>query len=160
MKRVGCTGHQTLGADTRIEVAKFMAAEIAKFQGEELQGITCGAEGADQVFAFAMLAAGAQLHIVIPSRDYEGSFQSEQPRVAYESLLRLTASRTELPFSAPGEDAYMAAGQAVADQSDVLLAVWDGRPAGGKGGTADVVAYAERQGVDVRIIWPLGSTRE
>ncbi|MFJ8953478.1 hypothetical protein ACIRO1_25525 [Streptomyces sp. NPDC102381] len=53
----------------------------------------------------------------------------------------------------------MAAGKEVVDQSDVLLAVWDGKPAGGKGGTADVVAYAQRQGMDVRIIWPLGATR-
>lgn len=160
MKRIGCTGHQTLSADTRTEVAKAMATEIVKFQGEELLGITCGAEGADQVFAFTLLAAGAQLHAVIPSRDYESSFQSEQPRAAYECLLRLAVSRTELPFSEPGEDAYMAAGQEVADQSDVLLAVWDGKPAGGRGGTADVVAYAQHHGMDVRIIWPLGSTRE
>lgn len=160
MKRIGCTGHQTLSADTRIEVAKAMATEIVKFQGEELLGVTCGAEGADQVFAFTMLAAGTQLRVVIPSRDYESSFQNEKARAAYECLLQLAVSRMELPFSAPSEEAYMAAGQEVADQSDILLAVWDGKPAGGKGGTADVVAYAQRQGMDVRIIWPLGSARE
>ncbi|MEU5372462.1 hypothetical protein ABZ362_26430 [Streptomyces sp. NPDC005951] len=160
MKRIGCTGHQTLSADTQIKVAKAIATEIAKFQGEELLGLTCGAEGADQVFAFTVLAAGAKLHAIVPSTGYESSFQSEQPRAAYECLLRLANSRTELPFSEPGEDAYMAAGQEVADQSDTLLAVWDGKPAGGKGGTADVVAYAQQQGVDVRIIWPQGATRE
>ncbi|WP_143673895.1 hypothetical protein [Streptomyces sp. or20] len=160
MKRIGCTGHQTLSADTRIAVAKAMATEIAKFQGEKILGLTCGAEGADQVFAFTVLASGAQFHAIVPSRDYVSSFQSEKPRAAYECLLQLAVSRTELSFSAPSEDAYMAAGQEVVDQSDVLLAVWDGKPAGGKGGTADVVDYAQRQGMDVRIIWPLGATRE
>ncbi|MBT3162124.1 hypothetical protein HTV80_03225 [Streptomyces sp. Vc74B-19] len=160
MKRIGCTGHQALSAATRLDVVKAMTAEIANHKEEELLGLTCFAEGADQIFAFAMLAAGAQLHAVIPSKNYETSFQSEQPRAAYECLLRLAASRSELAFPAPGEDAYMAAGQEVVDQSDILLAVWDGKPAGGKGGTADVVAYAQRRGTDVRIIWPTGATRE
>lgn len=43
--------------------------------------------------------------------------------------------------------------------SDELLAVWDGRPAWGFGGTADVVAYAERTGTPVRILWPEGARR-
>lgn len=160
MKRIGCTGHQTLSSATRLDVAKAMAAEIVNHKEEKLLGLTCFAEGADQIFAFAMLAAGAQLHAVIPSEHYENSFQSEQSRVAYECLLRLAASRSNLAFSAPGEEAYMAAGQEVVDKSDILLAVWDGKPAGGKGGTADVVAYAQRRGMDVRIIWPPGATRE
>jgi len=42
---------------------------------------------------------------------------------------------------------------------DELLAVWDGKPARGYGGTADVVAYAERNGVPVRVLWPEGATR-
>ncbi|MFH9861330.1 hypothetical protein [Streptomyces sp. NPDC017202] len=40
-----------------------------------------------------------------------------------------------------------------------LLAVWDGKPARGYGGTADVVAYAERTGVAVRVLWPDGASR-
>lgn len=159
MKRIGCTGHQILSAATRRDVAKAVAAEIAGAEGENLLGLTCLAEGADQVFAFATLAAGGQLHVVVPSRNYESSFQSNQARAAYDSLLTLAVSRSELDFSSPGEDAYMAAGREVADQSDILLAVWDGKPAGGKGGTADVVAYAQQRGVEVHIIWPLGATR-
>jgi hypothetical protein len=40
------------------------------------------------------------------------------------------------------EDAYLDCGMATVDGADVLLAVWDGEPARGKGGTADVVSYA------------------
>ena len=35
----------------------------------------------------------------------------------------------------------------VVELSDIVLAVWNGKPAKGKGGTADVVAYAIRRGV-------------
>ncbi|GGV03562.1 hypothetical protein GCM10010211_83480 [Streptomyces albospinus] len=42
---------------------------------------------------------------------------------------------------------------------DQLLAVWDGKPASGYGGTADVVDYARRTGTPVRVLWPAGATR-
>lgn len=42
---------------------------------------------------------------------------------------------------------------------DELIAVWDGKPARGYGETADVVAYAERTGVPVRVLWPEGASR-
>jgi hypothetical protein len=40
-----------------------------------------------------------------------------------------------------------------------LVAVWDGQPAAGKGGTADIVDYARRHGIEVRIVWPPGTSR-
>jgi hypothetical protein len=54
----------------------------------------------------------------------------------------------------------MDGGRAVGDRSNVLVAVWDGQPARGLGGTADVVvAYARERGVLVQVIWPEGATR-
>ena len=52
-----------------------------------------------------------------------------------------------------------AAGKAIAERSDLVLAVWDGRPAGGLGGTADVVKYARERGTTVAVIWPDGCAR-
>ncbi|MFG2222777.1 hypothetical protein [Streptomyces sp. NPDC048644] len=43
---------------------------------------------------------------------------------------------------------------------DRLIAVWDGQPARGYGGTADVVAYARSTGVPVEVVWPDGATRD
>ncbi|WP_041624991.1 hypothetical protein [Stackebrandtia nassauensis] len=42
---------------------------------------------------------------------------------------------------------------------DQLIAVWDGQPARGYGGTADVVDYARDHGIDVTVIWPEGAKR-
>ncbi len=53
----------------------------------------------------------------------------------------------------------MAGGRAVADGCDLLLAVWDRKPAAGLGGTADVVAYARKRGTHVQVIWPEGASR-
>ena len=41
---------------------------------------------------------------------------------------------------------------ATVDGSDVLIAVWDGEPARGRGGTAEVVAYARSLGKPVVLI--------
>ena len=41
--------------------------------------------------------------------------------------------------------AYEAAGRYVVDHCDLLIAVWDGKPARGRGGTAEIVAYAREK---------------
>jgi hypothetical protein len=38
--------------------------------------------------------------------------------------------------------------------------VWDGKPARGIGGTADIVSYARQKGVPVAVLWPEGAARE
>lgn len=159
MTLIGCTGHQSLSTTTRRDVAAAIAAALAAEPDEDLVGLSSLAEGADQLFALAVLAAGGQLHAVIPSQDYEQSFQSEKARSIYAALLGLASGSNMLDFATPSEDAYLAAGHDVADRCDILLAVWDGAGAAGKGGTADVVAYALDHGIDTRIIWPSGSHR-
>jgi hypothetical protein len=48
----------------------------------------------------------------------------------------------------------------VVEASELLVAVWDGEPARGLGGTADVVAYAREGAIPVEVIWPEGATRD
>ena len=48
----------------------------------------------------------------------------------------------------------------VPDRSSVLVAVWDGQPSRGLGGTADVVAYARQRSVPVTVTWPEGASRD
>lgn len=157
--RVGCTGHQSLSPSTRRDVAAAIASVLADQTEDTLVGFTSLAQGADQLFAFAVLAAGGQMHVIIPSQGYEQSFTSDQGRDCYTVLLTLAAETTTLPFAEPNEDAYLAAGYEIADRCDVLIAVWDGREAAGKGGTGDIVTYAHEQGIDVRVVWPSGSQR-
>jgi hypothetical protein len=57
-------------------------------------------------------------------------------------------------------DAHMDASRRIIDDAAELIAVWDGEPARGYGGTADVVAYATSRGTPVHVIWPPGATRD
>lgn len=158
MTAIGCTGHQTLSTLTRRRVAASIATEIAKFE-DELVGLCSLAVGADQIFAHVLLASGGRLHAVIPCQGYAGTFDDEAARQEFERLLSAAHEVTELPFSEPSEEAFMAAGRMVADQCDLLLAVWDGQPAAGLGGTGDIVSHATDRGKAVGILWPEGSSR-
>lgn len=126
---------------------------------QQLVGYSSLAVGADQQFAQMVLTLGGRLRLVIPSADYSSTFTNDTDLAKYERLLSEADSFETLDFPGPSEQAFLAAGKVVVDRCDVLLAVWDGAPAKGLGGSADVVAYARHQGKDVRVIWPDGVTR-
>ena len=159
MTVVGCTGHQSLSRHTRAAIRDAISARLRQLHDDDLEGICSLAVGADQVFARALLATGGDLHVIVPSADYASTFQTPEDRANYTELLACSASSEELPFAAPTERAFMAAGREVADRSDVLFAIWDGAPAAGLGGTADIVRYAKDHGKPVEVIWPQGARR-
>jgi hypothetical protein len=117
------------------------------------------AAGADQLFAELVVGRGGELRAVIPCAGYEETFADRRDKDRYRTLLNSATSVVELPFPSPSEEAYFAAGQRVVDSCDELVAVWDGLPAKGRGGTADIVAYAREQRKPLAVIWRAGVTR-
>ncbi len=157
-ERVGVTGHQSLSPATSEMLEPILRAKL--FTWGHVVGVTSLAAGADQLFALCVLDAGGRLLVVIPSENYEASFSKPSELAAFRRLRALASEEVLLPFSAPAEDAFWAAGREVVERSDRLLAIWDGLPAAGLGGTADVVRYARAAGKDVEVIWPAGAARE
>lgn len=155
--RVGFTGHQSLSGHTTRFVQSGIRARLSPLG--PVVGLTSLAGGADQLFAEAVLEQGGSLIAIIPSADYEDSFESETHRQSYRQLLTQAQESVVLPFPSPGEEAYWAAGREVVRRCDRLFAVWDGQPSAGLGGTADVVRYARDRGKPVEIIWPEGASR-
>ncbi|WP_138944916.1 DUF1273 domain-containing protein [Plantibacter sp. M259] len=157
MTRIGVTGHQDIPAQALPLITDGIRAFLAELPAPA-DGYSSLAGGADQLFARILLDSGGRLHAVIPASNYETTFEGDALR-QYLRLLREAVSVEELPFDAPSEGAYDAAGHCVVDHSDILLAVWDGEPARGQGGTADAVNYARAQHLPVHIIWPAGVSR-
>jgi len=52
-------------------------------------------------------------------------------------------------LNVPGGSAYDAVGRVVLDQSDILLAIWNGQPAAGEGGTANILKLARSRHIPV-----------
>ena len=157
MAVIGISGHQVLPASARAHAERDIRALLARQTGV-VTGLSSLAAGADQLFADLVLGAGCRLHAVIPSRGYESTFDGDA-RQAYLRLREAAETITELDFDRPGESAFAAAGEYVAEHCDVLVAVWDGQPARGLGGTGDAVAHARRLGRDVLVTWPEGVRR-
>jgi len=67
--------------------------------------------------------------------------------LAFLELLAVADQVIELPPSLTRTEAYESAGLFVLDHIDVLIALWDGKPAKGRGGTGQMVAEARARGL-------------
>ena len=158
--QLAITGHRGLSAELEAEVDQMIRAVVAEDGAENgaVVGVSCLADGADAVFAQAVLDAGGSLVAVLPAAHYREALP-EDYRPVFDRLLARAGKVVQLPYVTPDPNAYMEAGKRMVDESDSLLAVWDGRPGRGQGGTADVVAYARSRGVPVTVVWPEGANR-
>lgn len=157
MTVVGATGHQHVPPEATAHVTSGIR-EVVHSHRTGLVGVCSLATGADQLFARAVLDAGGALHVVVPCDKYEETFQGAD-LAAFHDLLQQAEQVETLRHPEPIEEAFYAAGRRVVDLCDVLIAVWDGEPARGLGGTADVVEYARSGGRQVVVIWPPGVRR-
>ena len=153
---VGISGHQERPGIDWTWVAGAITAELSVLPNP-IVGFSSLARGADQVFAKAVLETGGRLVFVRPTADYEDNY-SGPDLDAFRALRAAASQEIEITAEAKGQDAFLAAGKRVAEESDVLFAVWDGRPAEGKGGTADIVAFAKTRELAIIQIDPLSQT--
>jgi hypothetical protein len=158
MPRIAITGHRGL----RLETARLIAAAIGKALArvrEPVVGLTCLADGSDQIFAQAVIENRGDIEAFIAADRFRDCLPPEN-HWDYDRLRGRTAAVHALPYVEPTPESFMQASRLMVDNADLLWAVWDGKPARGYGGTADVVAYARDQGVPVEIIWPDGAERD
>ena len=158
MPRIACSGHRGLPADTARLIDTALRATLA-IHGPEVTGLSSLADGADQIFARAVIDLGGKLEVLIPAERYRDGLP-EDVHPGYDDLLAHAVMVHRLPFIESTSESHMAASKLMVDQADELYAVWDGQPARGYGGTADVVAYAREHGTPVQIIWPDGARRD
>jgi hypothetical protein len=153
--RVGVTGHR-LSKMEGVDLAALavrtstlldaIASEMGT--GARIDLVTCLADGADSIAAQVAMARGWRLEAVLPfpRETYAEDFVPGPARAAFEA--ELTAATRVFVFDCPRstEDAnllaYERAGRVVLAQCDVLVALWDGGPARGRGGTSQIVAEA------------------
>ena len=155
---VGVTGHRGLTAEQSAYVAAELTRLLEPLVDTGLAGVSCLADGADTVFADVILRLGGQLISVIPADGYR-ELQPAHHRPEYDRLMRSSAEVRRQDRRTPDDASLMRASEVLVDACDRLIAIWDGLPARGHGGTADVVDYARRRGRPVQIIWPDGAVR-
>lgn len=161
MIRIAVSGHRGLSTKVAALVSAGIEAELRQLApaGSDLVGISCLADGADQIFATAVLNHGGELEVIVPAEAYRDGLP-EVVRSRYDEFCRRASRVHRRPYRESNGDAHMAAGRFMVDRADHLIAVWDGLPARGYGGTADVVRYARERGVPVTVVWPDGAHRD
>lgn len=112
----------------------------------ELHGVTCLADGADRLFARAILSLAGTFEVVLPG--------PPDGRRRTRRLLRQARRITRVPPCPTPEIGYAAAGELMLRRCDLLVAVWDGTEDGAHGGTAHTVGRAHELGRPVEVVWP------
>ncbi len=146
---IGASGHQNLGDETtqHFVTQNFRELLLAYRQREHnIILYSALAQGADQLFVQIALELGVPVEIVLPCADYETIFSSDKERSDYRRLLRSCQESHQLPAQECSDDAFLAAGQWIVDQSNFMILAWNGLPPKGRGGTGDVASYARSVG--------------
>ncbi len=116
------------------------------------------AEGSDRLVAHVALDMGCDLQCPLPFQrdDYAKDFASAASQAEYRDLLNQASAVFELDGSRETpeaeNEAYLAVGRMVLKHCDVLIAIWDGQPPEGRGGTGQIVAEALRLQIPP-IVW-------
>jgi hypothetical protein len=158
MPRIAISGHRGLNAQTANLINQAIRKKLSEHQAN-VTGLSCLADGADQIFARAVVDFGGKLEVIIPAEEYRAGLPAAA-HAEYDDLLIHAAAIHRLPFVESTSESHMAASELMIDGADELYAVWDGKPARAYGGTADVVAYARDHNTPVQVIWPIGAARD
>jgi hypothetical protein len=156
--RIGITGHRGLTTEVEEDVRRLLGSSLASEDPNVLTVVSCIADGPDAWLAEMALERGARLEVVVPADQYRAGLP-EWHHPTYDRLLASAKAIHRTGHIASDEAAHMSGSEILVRQVEKLLAVWDGLPARGYGGTADVVAYAQQHGVPVEVLWPRGARR-
>ena len=155
MTTLGVTGHRVLN-DVESITRQIDAAlnRIGESFPAPFTVYSALAEGADRLVARRacdLLAASLTAVLPLPQADYMADFLEDHAKAEFLYLLALASDVVELPATSTRTAAYEAAGRYVLDHSDLLIAVWDGQPPRGQGGTGQIVAEAQQR--QLPVVW-------
>ena len=153
---IGVTGHRDLVEDEipalKQKVRDFFLRLRNDYPGLDLQLITPLAEGSDRLVTDIAIEMGIKLVVPLPmpQADYEKDFSSPATIEAFRDSLKdariinlrtLPESRGQPMVESVRDRQYAQLGIFISNHSQILLALWDGKPSDATGGTASVVNY-------------------
>jgi len=153
---VGVTGHRDLLAEEVPALKKLVRNFFLQLKNDypdlDLQLITPLAEGSDRLVADVASEMDIQLIVPLPmpQAEYEQDFSSPAAVQAFRDsmdnariihLRTLPEAQGRAVTSKDRDRQYAQLGVFISNHSQILLALWDGKPSGATGGTAGVVKY-------------------
>jgi len=154
---VGFTGHRRLPDEelVRARIAEALASLRSDGHVEWL-AVSSAAIGGDVLFANEVLSLGMEWEALLPlpAIDFRKDFSEEEGQLVQNLLTQSSALRV-VAQEGNREEAYLDCGIETVNACDVLIAIWDGEPARGRGGTADIVTFARELSRPLIVIDPV-----
>ena len=173
---IGTAGHRALPFDMALILNIDTSLRDLLEHHDRIEIISPLAEGADRLLSKQLMeqVKSCDLTVLLPMEmgDYMDDFESEGSRLEFRSLMQKARVVEVVEMPEYKEDAlegemrsvaYEACGHQMVDRCDILVALWDGRSARGRGGTGEVVEYARKLGrptLWIHTIPPYKVTRE
>jgi hypothetical protein len=148
---IGVTGHRFLVEVDQLEsgIDRALARIAQKYPGEAWSMISALAEGADLLVAGRIRHVQPCARLIVtlpfPIEEYQADFSGAESRQEFLRLLDLANEVIQPDETVAPKVAYREAGKVILERSTVLVALWDGRPAQGSGGTAEIVEIARQR---------------
>ena len=150
---VGFTGHRGLPDEPKCRklVCDYLRERKATTSGI-VYGVSSVAAGGDLLFAESCVQLGIPLRVLLPfpqeyfRKDFDTSTWSRVEQVLGTAVSVEVTGDHEL-----SEDGYYECGIETVHQSQLMIALWDGKPSRGMGGTQEIVSFARELGRPV--IW-------
>ncbi|SHF33508.1 hypothetical protein [Chryseobacterium takakiae] len=150
---LGITGHQDLKS-FNLDWIKFTVNNFLK-ENDIIKGLSSLAIGSDQLFCRQLIKKNIPYDVIIPCDNYISTFKTLKDSESFLGLLNMSKGIYTLNFDKPSESAFYSAGIEIVNKASVIIAIWDGKPAKGLGGTGDIVKIALQQKKSVYHINPV-----
>ena len=145
---IGFTGHRSLlrESTSREAIRNVLSDWKSKAKGI-VYGVSSAAAGGDLLFAETCIELDIPVRILLPfaREQFRNDFDDPTWNRA-EQVFAKALSVEIVGVSGPPEELYYECGIETVQQSHLLIALWDGGPSQGMGGTADIVHFAREQG--------------
>jgi hypothetical protein len=142
MIRIGIVGHRffpTPETEAFVSESCYRVLAYTKQSYHSVTAVSATAKGADTLFAELAITLGIPLEIICPFHKYIEDFTDARCKERYLRLKAMANKEINLKHQQRTDDAYSEAMNWVVENSDLLIAVWDGGLVRGKTGTAMAV---------------------
>jgi hypothetical protein len=150
---IGFTGHRTLGDEAQCRKAILDFLERRKTSATGLvYGVSSVAAGGDLLFAESCIQLELPLCVLLPLPAEE--FRKDFDAISWSRAKRVLEKASSVEVMAGNqsrEECYYECGIETVLQSRLLLALWDGGPSQGLGGTENIVSFA--RGLGRPVVW-------
>jgi len=145
---VGFTGHRKVPYETKSRqvIRDFLARQKDSHHGV-MYGVSSAASGADQLFAESCLELNIPLRVLLPRP--ADLFRADFDDASWLRTVRIMENAISIEVTGKHEaqnEQYYDCGIQTVAESQLLVALWDGQPSRGVGGTQEIVSYARKTG--------------